>query len=149
MVDFKNHFNHENSPLKPAAASNDYNILNLTSSSDLNLFGIDHICDSGLVPYIQNLKRDEVTNFLADAESEYSNVDAIKECIWLFRSSINNRKIWSILSDEETKGQKIYNQQQLTKKKKLASLWKLITPFLNTYCATRLRILWNRLEKNL
>ena len=149
MIDIKNYFNHENNPSNPVA-SNDKEIptvLNLTASSDLNIFGIDHICDSGLVPYIQNLKRDEITECLANAESEYNNVDAIKECIWLFRSSINNRKIWNVLSDAETKGQKKYNQNQLTKKKKMASLWKLITPFLNTYCDTRLRLLWKKIEK--
>ena len=46
-------------------------ILNLNNVNDLIIFGIDNHCDSGLVPYIQSFKREEITDCLADLQSEY------------------------------------------------------------------------------
>jgi hypothetical protein len=59
--------NHDNDDKNKQCTS----ILNLNNVNDLITFGIDNHCDSGLVPYIQSFKREEITDCLADAQSEY------------------------------------------------------------------------------
>ena len=112
----------------------EWNNLNLSpfKLEDMVLEGIDFHCDKGLIEYLMYLHQDSLLPLI---EEGCFMEEKLKECIWIFRSSLNKRKLWVPLTTQETYvtayDRKLNNA--LDKKKTMSAVWSVIASSCTTY----------------
>jgi len=141
-------------PLLPnTTTTNTTNTISNTSLSwkDVILEGIDFHCDHQLIPYLlSRLSNTTTTTTTSTTPTKTTNTSHttttsaisemnIKSTIWLFRSSINTHKLWSIiLSGEEEAIYQQWLKGQCKEKQQLAIIWKYICTLLREYSQSKL-----------
>ncbi len=122
--------------------------------------GVDFHCDNSLVPAITMAVRragSEAVNTLLQTaqalrEADQTSATAstthdeelgwlIKKCIWTFRSSTNNHRVWEGLSVECRAAADDVVKQDLGGKKIMATAWKLLAAPVSQHCALRCQVI--------
>ena len=84
---------------------------------------------------IVNLSEERVAVMVTKKADRQVMEEKLKECIWIFRSSLNKRKLWVPLTTQETYvtayDRKLNNA--LDKKKTMSAVWSVIASSCTTY----------------
>ncbi len=99
---------------------------------DMVLEGIDFHCDKGLIEYLMYLHQDSLLPLIDEG---CFMEEKLKECIWIFRSSFNKRKLWLPLTAHEvcvTANDRVLSSA-LDKKKTMSGVWSVIASSCTTY----------------
>ena len=112
----------------------EWNNLNFSplKQEDMVLEGVDFHCDKGMLEYLMYLHQD---NILPLMEEGCFMEEKLKECIWIFRSSYNKRKLWAPLASQDAyvcANERVLNNN-LDKKKTLSAMWSIIASSCTTY----------------
>ena len=102
--------------------------------------GFDFHCDVNLISHIvKGISASAdlnawVSRFSERESDEFVLENAIKTTIWLFRSSTNTRKLFSIANSSEKNILTDHTSETLSKKDIYSGLWRIICPCIVTYC---------------
>jgi hypothetical protein len=121
----------------------------ISGSQDLVAEGIDFHCDWGLVPHV-------LEQYTSGGIKEQGNngmikltEDRVKQAVWSFRSSINAHRLWSAVQGKARRLYEEWRVMEAGEKQLLCSVWRVICPVVNAYCARKLANLDRKLTTRL